>query len=485
MKKHSDIFAHTDCLSEDMLLKYLSGQLSPAEKHGVEKHLIDCEMCSDAVEGLQTIADKKKISGITSELNTKIQNRVAKKEIKIIFLQQYRTQLALAASIALLVGLVWFFKNQMSMKELDPASSEKIFADKFEPYKADKDANSTNNAPVTEAPELNKSAEQIPAGTKGEPARFQNAVVKEDKKVVTKHAQVAEKLSQEVSKSEGYYGIAANEKRGAVAVPSEPKADVVRDEPLALDREENRAPEKAPALTPGKDSYGDAQTKAAPAPVTATATGVSANIQIAGKQGKANDNSVLKDEEQKQQNTEVMAFAEKAKSEKKRSKDKKSAEAPAAQPSQSSQSVATPPMDKAGGAITQAVRADSVDRGNSAMGADDKDMAMQKYEQKNYAGATEDFEKTLTKDPNNYNALFYSAVSYMSTGQTDKAIINLNKVLAKKDGEFYDAAQWYLSLAYIKKNDTQNAKRNLSELQQNSRSRYQKQADETLKQMNK
>jgi len=34
------------------------------------------------------------------------------------------------------------------MKELDTASSEKIFADKFEPYKADKDANANNNVPV-------------------------------------------------------------------------------------------------------------------------------------------------------------------------------------------------------------------------------------------------------------------------------------------------------------------------------------------------
>jgi tetratricopeptide (TPR) repeat protein len=120
----------------------------------------------------------------------------------------------------------------------------------------------------------------------------------------------------------------------------------------------------------------------------------------------------------------------------------------------------------------------------TATGEDD-DLAMRKYEEKDFSGALADFERTLAKDPDNYNALFYSAVSYLSTGQTDKAIINLNKVLLKKDGALYDAAQWYLSLAYIKNKDTKNARKNLVELQKNSNSRYQKQADETLKAIEK
>ena len=147
MKKANNIFEHTDCLSEEMLTKYLSDKLSPAEKHEVEKHLIDCEMCSDAVEGLKMIADKNKISGITSELNKKIQQRVEAKEVKIIFIRQYRTQLAVAASIILVVGLVWFFRTNMQMKEMDSASSEKIFADKFEPPPSDKQEKEEADSP--------------------------------------------------------------------------------------------------------------------------------------------------------------------------------------------------------------------------------------------------------------------------------------------------------------------------------------------------
>ena len=80
MDKMKNIFEHTGCISEEVLARYLADKLSPAEKHEVEKHLVDCEMCTDAVDGLRMI-DPKKISYITSELNQKIQGRVDKKEV--------------------------------------------------------------------------------------------------------------------------------------------------------------------------------------------------------------------------------------------------------------------------------------------------------------------------------------------------------------------------------------------------------------------
>jgi hypothetical protein len=479
MSKVKNIFEHTDCILEEMLMKYVSDKLSPAEKHEVEKHLIDCDMCSDAVEGLQRIGDKKKISNITAELNQKIQTRIdtneEKKAGKIIFLQQYRTQLAVAASIAVLIGLIWFFRSN-SMKELDPISSEKIFADKFEPYKSDKDeSKESSNTPVSEAPALNKVDKESSERAKGDREPLHNAAA-EDKKTDLKQIEFASKLSKEGTNAEEGYYRATDNKKSAVPATAAPKADaVVRDESVALDKNEE-ADQKA---TAPKEAM---PTKTVPA----ASAGASGNAALAFEKNKANDNRNVQEEaESKQQNTEVMALQTKSKSGKDRSKGKKSGEVQTAQ----SQPESTPvTISNAMGSQTDIVLADSVSAGlttTSTTGADDADIAMKKYDQKDYAGATEDFEKTLAKDPNNYNALFYSAVSYMSTGQTDKAITNLNKVLEKKDGEFYDAAQWYLSLAYIKKSDTQNARRNLMELQKNSKSKYQKQADETLKEMQK
>ena len=113
------------------------------------------------------------------------------------------------------------------------------------------------------------------------------------------------------------------------------------------------------------------------------------------------------------------------------------------------------------------------------------DGAMIKYDKQDYTGAVTDFEQTLKQNPVDEKALFYSAVSYLSLGQPDKAVANLNKVLQNKNSGYYDDAQWYLSLAYIKKKDAKNARGNLMELKSNSRSKYQKQAIETLDEMDK
>lgn len=465
MKRASNIFEHTDCVPEEMLVQYVSGKLSAAEKHEVEKHLIDCEMCSDAADGLKIIADKNKISKITSELNQKIQSRVGeKKEVKIIFLQQYRTQLALAASVVVLLGLVWFFRNTMSMKELDTATSEKIFADKFEPYPAAAEEEINNNAPVSESPALNRSESEV-ARKMNEPDEHPDNISAEDKRSGGKEITVTSQLSEADTKNEeGYSRAVVTEKKTAAPVTAAPQGDVVaRDEVVLQDKAESTPKQAAPQK---------------PAFASTSTTGTSAGAKDNSKKDKGDIDRELKEAE-KQQQVELIALQTKSKSGKNRAKLKKSADD---QPTPAQQQEVSGNI-----AVTESATLSKMDSvpSETVTVMDDTDLAMQKYEQKDYAGAAMDFETTLKKDPNNYNALFYSAVSYLSTGETDKAIIHLNKVLEKKDGELFDAAQWYLSLAYIKKNDTQNARKNLVELQKNPKSKYQKQADETLRDMQK
>lgn len=450
MKKANNIFTHTDCLSQEMLTKYASDKLSPAEKHEVEKHLLDCEMCSDAVEGLKMIGDNNKISKIISELDRKILDRVGshQKEVKVIFLQQYRSQLAIAASVIVLLVLVFFFRDNMSMKELDPAASEKIFADKFEPYPAEEDEKSSIEA--TEASPVPES--EIADEEDARKGRDDKDPV-EAKKSSGKEV-VSRQLSKEASKTEDGYSSTSAEETKAVqplAYPPPPVEERERNEEAPA-----RKPEAPKQQSPAMESFGSA------AP-SSSSTGAKSASKKDNESGYENDE------------TESMTLSTKSS----RSKSKKSAE-PQASQTQESLADENKMIESA-----NMLRLDTTSAGGSTVGRQSADIAMQKYEQKNYAGAAEDFEKTLAKEPNNYNALFYSAVSYLSTDQTDKAITNLNKVLEKKNGELYDAAQWYLSLAYIKKNDTQNARKNLIELQNNSNSKYQKQADETLREMKK
>lgn len=115
------IFSETDCLSEQTLFDYIDKKLSAKESHVVERHLLSCELCSDAIEGLEILKDRSRISTIKSEINKRVS--VPQKETKVISIN-YKIVLSIAASILLLVGGVFFFnllnnKNEMAALKQD------------------------------------------------------------------------------------------------------------------------------------------------------------------------------------------------------------------------------------------------------------------------------------------------------------------------------------------------------------------------------
>lgn len=69
MDKHR---LHSDrCLSLDMMRLYQERQLPDKEMHHVERHLLDCELCSDVLEGLEA-QDIPVINSITVNVNSKV-----------------------------------------------------------------------------------------------------------------------------------------------------------------------------------------------------------------------------------------------------------------------------------------------------------------------------------------------------------------------------------------------------------------------------
>ena len=106
--KHK-IYSATECISEQKMFDYIDNKLNAHEQHKVEKHLLDCELCSDALEGLELLKNRNRITSI----NNKIIERLSitpKKNSKIIFFN-FKTITSIAAAIALLVGGVFLFKQ--------------------------------------------------------------------------------------------------------------------------------------------------------------------------------------------------------------------------------------------------------------------------------------------------------------------------------------------------------------------------------------
>src|SRR5687767_11258189 len=101
------IFSQSECLSPGQLAGYLNNKLSAQERRLVEHHLVDCPLCSEAVEGLATMDNPSDIIDIAADLNRLIAIRTQSPRVRTLTFRR----LAVAASIVFLasVGLFLYF----------------------------------------------------------------------------------------------------------------------------------------------------------------------------------------------------------------------------------------------------------------------------------------------------------------------------------------------------------------------------------------
>ncbi|MDX2444156.1 MAG: hypothetical protein QNK30_10190, partial [Bacteroidales bacterium] len=71
------------------------------------------------------------------------------------------------------------------------------------------------------------------------------------------------------------------------------------------------------------------------------------------------------------------------------------------------------------------------------------------YEKGEYESALAGFQSLIKGNPDDESALFYAAISNMELSDFNNAIEKLKKVADKNQSKFTQAANWYLSLAYI------------------------------------
>jgi len=91
-----------------------------------------------------------------------------------------------------------------------------------------------------------------------------------------------------------------------------------------------------------------------------------------------------------------------------------------------------------------------------------KDSAEKLYTEGAYSQAIPIFQDILsTENPSSSPILMGLGIAFMETGQTEKAIQQFEQIITNEDFNYEDEALWYLSLAYIKKDDLVNAKAKL------------------------
>jgi TolA-binding protein len=124
--KPGNIFNEGRCLTTEELLAYAQGRLSGAEAHRAEKHLLDCDFCSEALEGIMNEGDLHKVPQLIDELNERI-DAVSGKSSPVR--ATYFSFRKIAAVVALLIvtGGLWVYIGRMNR-------SEKLFSQYYEPY---------------------------------------------------------------------------------------------------------------------------------------------------------------------------------------------------------------------------------------------------------------------------------------------------------------------------------------------------------------
>jgi hypothetical protein len=79
-----DILSHFSSeVDQDTLLKYLQGRLTEEQKHEVEKKMLGSDFTDDAMEGLQQIRYKEKISFLVEQLNRDLHKKLEKKKRRL------------------------------------------------------------------------------------------------------------------------------------------------------------------------------------------------------------------------------------------------------------------------------------------------------------------------------------------------------------------------------------------------------------------
>lgn len=106
----SRIFLNGGCLSLDTMRAYQQGKLPRKEAHGVEEHLLACDLCSAALEGL----DVKKFTEI-DRVSSRVQKRLAvymNTPPRIPFFRRYGIQIGFGAVLLIAGSVTLWLMNQ-------------------------------------------------------------------------------------------------------------------------------------------------------------------------------------------------------------------------------------------------------------------------------------------------------------------------------------------------------------------------------------
>jgi tetratricopeptide (TPR) repeat protein len=118
------IFEKTDCLTDKDILAYLSGKMGQPALRRVERHLVDCPLCSDAVEGYASLHP------IERELPKSMQLAPVAKERRLARLATINRVAAAVLLLAIPISLLLYHNDNKNSPQL-------LFSNNYVSYESD------------------------------------------------------------------------------------------------------------------------------------------------------------------------------------------------------------------------------------------------------------------------------------------------------------------------------------------------------------
>ncbi len=414
----------SSCLSLDVMMDYLHGKLDKSAMLQLEKHITDCELCSEAMEGLETEGNLESVPFLIGDMKDEFtsKNLSGNQSIESKGTIYYLYRLTAAAAI-LVIAVGGFFFIQKSMNKTSPDDLNNIYAQYYQPYPNVISTTLDRGSIVIDSSgaaffDISQEEGKIPA----DGLVSANAENKE-----TKNLKIVDEAAVESVKDMNGDDM-TSVKKDAVKMDT---AELVN------------ANDNTVGVNSNTGTYNWTNSSIPASPNSQTGN----DFTMSDKKGEEDLKGRYDITTAKKENllTENYMVAEE-------------------QPT------------RAGYFVPQIT---STQENEEIL-----EHAMTKYDNNEHDSAIILFNEILTEEPNNVTVQFYQANSYLEEGDLQNGITNLNRVSQQRDNEYYEASQWYLALSYLKAGDKDSATRILNDLIF-SEGVYKNRAEEVLKLLNK
>lgn len=498
---HNHIFSNTTCISKETMLRYINKQLSKSELYKVEKHMLDCELCSDAYEGMQFATN----SSILFAIDNQIDQRVGAGNSKAPIIRN----LMVAASILVIVFGAYFTFDYFN--------------------------NAVNNDTGLAINEIEKSKQVAP---------IEEKAVEEDIDMIAQGNLAAKEEKMQDQLQDEEEGIEDGKYRAEVNIPEPILTEqseeinnsfgyIMEDEIVEVEEEVTvsakvtlEGANKAKGENEKLESLGDAVNTAdidnrrkdddfttvlESEPVTTSneVAGFAFNEPATDKSGEALKKEVKKSKSKERSSTGKKRFKSNAKApafaetisieEPKGSVDRNQQKtividsykvvdySEEYQKEYDSKNVNVVETKSVSAGFETKSDKDEADKEKEGLIVEitykeTLERGIKLYKNKKYTQAIEEFDVILKEHPDEVNGLFYGGLSNYHLQRYEDAKGKLNLVLKNEDTSFNEEAKWYKALTLIELKQIDQAKKILQEID-NTKGFYKSKAKEKLKEL--